>query len=111
MRAALLVVLWLSTVFVGVGASEQESRPPAERGARLFLAEGCHGCHTVGAFGTPIGPDLSRVGLAYSEAELAAWVRDPAVQRPTARMPKLEIAPADADAIAAYLASLRGRAS
>jgi mono/diheme cytochrome c family protein len=107
MRAALLVLVAVLAVLVGVGASEQEFRSPEERGEHLFVVQGCYGCHTVGAFGTPIAPDLSAVGRKYSEGKLAAWLRDPAAEDPGAHMPKLDIAPADIESLAAYLASLR----
>lgn len=63
----------------------------------------------VGPVGTPIGPDLSRVGLKHSEASLVEWLRDPRAQKPTAHMPKLELGASEAEALAAYLASLKQR--
>lgn len=83
--------------------------PDAARGARLFYTHGCHGCHTIGGTGTPIGPDLSRVGLRRSQAWLARWLTDPAWERPGAHMPKLEIEPADIVALAAFLGEQRTR--
>lgn len=71
----------------------QESGPArptgggAESGRRLFMANGCGGCHTVrgtGATGT-IGPDLTHVGsrtslaaatLPNTPAAMAAWIAD-----------------------------------
>lgn len=88
-------------------ASAQERSVLAAKGERLFTAQGCYGCHTVGKFGTPIGPDLSRLGAKYSEAYLVKWLRDPEAQRPNAHMPKLELDPAEVDALAAYLTTLR----
>lgn len=76
-------------------------------GERLFKTEGCYGCHMVGRFGTPIGPDLSHVGSKYSEAYFERWLTDPAEQRPTAHMPKLELDRSQVTALAAYLASLQ----
>jgi mono/diheme cytochrome c family protein len=94
----------------GVGLAwiaRAQDRAAVETGARLFTVHGCYGCHRVGALGTPIGPDLSRVGAKYREADLARWLSDPASQKPTAHMPKLELAPADITALAAYLAAQR----
>lgn len=76
-------------------------------GERLFVEQGCYGCHMVGKFGTPIGPDLSHVGARFSEPMLARWLADPAAQRPRAHMPKIELAAADVTALAAYLAALQ----
>jgi cytochrome c2 len=76
------------------------------RGTQLFMDHGCYGCHTVGAVGTSIGPDLTRVGARYDTACLAEWLRDPARQRP-AHMPRIAMDGRDVQALAAYLASLR----
>lgn len=89
-------------------AQERASRDTRiEDGRRAFVAQGCHGCHTVGALGTPIGPALSHVGAKYSEAYLRRWLRDPAQQRPHQHMPKLELTEAQIDVLAAFLASLK----
>ena len=77
-------------------------------GARLFTEHGCYGCHRIGAFGTPIGPDLSRVGAKYAERDLVRWLSNPASQKPNAHMPKLELARAEVvAALAAFLATQR----
>jgi cytochrome c oxidase subunit II len=78
-----------------------------EQGKQYFVSNGCHGCHTVGRMGTPIGPDLTHVGAKYSVAYLQRWLRDPASQRPSAHMPTLELSEAQVAALAAYLSSLR----
>jgi mono/diheme cytochrome c family protein len=79
----------------------------AARGQAAFKNNGCYGCHLIGKFGTPIGPDLSTVGRKYDPDYLARWLRDPALQRPSAHMPALELTEADVRALAAYLGSLR----
>lgn len=84
-------------------ASEDERRV---QGRRMFMEQGCYGCQTVQKLGTPIGPDLSRVGAKYSESYLKHWLRDPALQRPAAHMPKLELTETQIAALAAFLASL-----
>jgi mono/diheme cytochrome c family protein len=111
MRPALVVTAAVLIAVLVVTGSAQEPAMPGDRGVQLFFAHGCHGCHTIGALGTPIAPDLAGIGLAYTEPALAAWLRDPAVQKRAARMPRIELAPAEIDALAAYLASLRRRAS
>ena len=88
-------------------ALTQEPGTIVAEGERLFRAQGCYGCHTVGRFGTPIGPNLSRVGFKYSKEYLVRWLSDPHAQRPNAHMPKLELDPAEIAALAAYLATLR----
>jgi mono/diheme cytochrome c family protein len=76
-------------------------------GARVYSQQGCYGCHQIGAAGTPIGPDLSRVGAKYAEPDLVRWLSDPASQKPNAHMPKLELTSAEVTALAAFLATLQ----
>jgi cytochrome c oxidase subunit II len=104
--AAVALGLMLSTGF-GAASVGAQDRPAVATGARLFMAHGCYGCHRVGALGTPIGPDLSKIGARYTEADLVRWLSDPASQKPNAHMPKLELAPADITALAAYLSAQR----
>ena len=85
----------------------QASGDLAARGKAVFTEQGCYGCHTVNATGTPIASDLSRVGARYSSAELTRWLRDPSSQRPTAHMPRIVLAEPEVLALAAYLASLQ----
>jgi len=78
-----------------------------ERGKRLFTEQGCYGCHMIGKTGTPIANDLSQVGSKYPVGYLRQWLREPQQQKPRAHMPKIEMAEAEAQALAAYLASLK----
>jgi cytochrome c553 len=87
--------------------AQSPSSTVTERGEAAFKSNGCYGCHLIGKFGTPIGPDLSQVGRKYPEEYLARWLRDPALQRPSAHMPALELSEADVQALAVYLGSLR----
>jgi mono/diheme cytochrome c family protein len=105
MWRASIVGLWL--LLLASTAQAQEREAAVAEGERLFRVQGCYGCHTVGRFGTPIGPDLSRVGFKYSKEYLVRWLSDPAAQRPNAHMPKLELDPAEIEALAAYLATRR----
>jgi mono/diheme cytochrome c family protein len=85
----------------------QDGTGLTSQGKRLFTEQGCYGCHTIGKVGTPIANDLSQVGSKYPESFLRQWLREPKEQKPRAHMPKIEMAEADAQAIAAYLASLK----
>ena len=107
---------WIVIALVGIAAGAGElgaqdraasAQDRVEHGRRMFVEQGCHGCHTVKNLGTPIGPDLSRIGARYSESYLKQWLRDPAVQRPAAHMPKLELTDPQIAALAAFLASLQ----
>jgi cbb3-type cytochrome oxidase cytochrome c subunit len=102
---AVVVLPFLTSLLGPVSAQEPEGL--VARGGRSFTSQGCYGCHLVGKYGTPIGPDLSRVGAKYPVSYLTRWLRDPESVRPTAHMPKLELTPEDIQGLAAYLGSLQ----
>jgi mono/diheme cytochrome c family protein len=105
MKSTMLAVVLL--VVVGVVIAQSQSGSIIERGEAAFKNNGCYGCHIIGKAGTPIGPDLTQVGRKYPAEYLARWLRDPALQRPSAHMPALELTDADVQALATYLGSLR----
>ncbi len=106
MRSRLLFVVVVTATFFAVASGLTQDRAPiVEEGRRAFVDSGCYGCHTVGKVGTPIAPDLSHIGNRYPAAYLERWLRDPAAQRPSAHMPKLELSDVQVKAIAAFLAS------
>lgn len=88
-------------------AWSQERDALVTRGEQTFVSQGCYGCHLVGKFGTPIGPDLSHLGAKYSAAYLTRWLGDPQSVRPSSHMPKLELSAEEVQALVAYLASLK----
>jgi putative heme-binding domain-containing protein len=104
---ALVTLVLAMTTPSAVAAEEVDRAASVDRGKQLFNAHGCYGCHTVGTAGTPIGPDLSRVGFKYPQDYLVRWLRDPSAQKPTAHMPKIELTESEVEALAAYLASLK----
>jgi mono/diheme cytochrome c family protein len=107
MVGALAVSLLASSLGLGGDRADAQSREAlVTRGRELFSDKGCYGCHTIGATGTPIGPDLGRAGALRSEATLTRWLLDPAAQAPTRHMPNLHLSEAEASALAAYLVSL-----
>lgn len=104
-RAAGIVGTLVLLAATALGA--QERSPAGARGEQLFVSQGCYGCHQVGKFGTPIGPDLSHLGAKYAPPYFRQWLRDPEAVRATAHMPKLDLTAEEIESLAAYLASLR----
>jgi putative heme-binding domain-containing protein len=78
----------------------------AQRGREVFMTE-CYGCHTLGGAGTPIAPDLSRIGARLSREALETRIRDPRTHQAAAHMPRLHLRDADVRALGAYLSELR----
>ena len=104
-KATILVVVLAGAIAITAACAQNTAT--VERGKTAFVEQGCYGCHMVGKFGTPIGPDLSRVGVRYDAAYLTRWLRNPSSQRPAAHMPRLELTESEIAALAAYLSSLR----
>ncbi len=100
-------VLLVSVVLLASCAQAQDGPALVGQGRMVFRDQGCYGCHTAERMGTPIGPDLSRIGAKRDQTYLSRWLRDPSAQRPSAHMPKLQLTEAEVQALAAYLASLR----
>jgi len=100
-------VLSVSVVLLASCAQAQDGPALVGQGRLVFRDQGCYGCHTAERMGTPIGPDLSRIGAKRDQTYLTRWMRDPSAQRPSAHMPALELTEADVRALAAYLGSLR----
>ena len=91
----------------------------AQRGATLFLENGCGGCHTVrgtAAIGQ-VGPDLTHVGSRKSLAAgilpnepeaFASWTRHAAAHKPDVGMPSyLFLSQQELGALALYLEGLQ----
>jgi mono/diheme cytochrome c family protein len=103
-------LLLVASIVAGCGRfsfTAREREAYLAEGQRVFTEKGCSGCHTVGPVGTPLAPDLRRTASRYTEAALARWLRDPSAQVPTRHMPDLHLSEAEADVVAAYIASLR----
>lgn len=85
-----------------------------DRGERAFLAYGCGGCHSID--GVPqargkVGPPLDSVGgraviggrLENKPDNLMRWIVNPQAVAPGTAMPNLDVKPADARDISAFL--------
>jgi cytochrome c oxidase subunit 2 len=92
--------------------------PAAARGMALVTQGPCAACHSVR--GTPAkgrpGPDLTHLAsrrslaagtLPMTRGALQGWVLKPQAIKPGTLMPAAPLSPADADAVSAYLMTLR----
>jgi cytochrome c oxidase subunit 2 len=105
---------WLATQSSGATPATD---PNASRGAQVF-ALSCASCHAVRGTDASgrAGPDLTHVAarrsiaagtLPMSRGGLQAWIAQPQALKPGTLMPTVPLAPADADALGHYLATLR----
>ena len=73
----------VATYVRSLGAMPAEVLPgDAERGARVFAANGCKGCHIVGGEGAAFGPELTAVGSRRAAAFLRQTILKPAATMP-----------------------------
>lgn len=101
-------ILLLALIGLMVSCVQAQDRGAlVAKGQTVFRDQGCYGCHTVGAMGTPIASDLSHIGAKRDQAYLRGWLKDPSMQRPTAHMPKIQLSDKEVEALATYLGSLR----
>jgi cytochrome c oxidase subunit 2 len=88
------------------------------RGERVFLDEGCSGCHAIR--GTPadgtLGPDLTHLAsratiaaltLPNTKGYLGGWIFDPQHAKPGNKMPGFDLPGPELQALLDYLTSLR----
>lgn len=90
----------------------------AAKGEQLFLNGACIGCHTVNGTKAQgkVGPNLTHLasrklfaGAVFDNTadNLKKWLTNPPAMKPGTQMPNLNLAPADIDALVAYLTSLK----
>lgn len=98
--------------------AEKPRTPQEQHGQRVFQAGPCVMCHTIAgtSAGANLGPNLTHLasrttlgaGAMPNTAEnLRTWITDPHRAKPYVRMPALQLAPDDLDALVAYLRSLK----
>jgi cytochrome c oxidase subunit 2 len=98
-------------------APPPEPEGAAAEGKALYARSACVGCHTIrGVSAGVLGPDLTHfgsrtlfgAGLWPNEPQhLVSWLKDPPALKPGAKMPNLNLTDAEAQALAAYLMSLK----
>lgn len=110
------VARWLAHQAAPAGRAVE---PLAARGQDLFLTDGCGACHTIrGTFADGVvGPDLTHVAsrlsvgaglLASDRGNFRRWIAEPDRLKPGVHMPAFSmLPPADLEALAAYLESLK----
>jgi cytochrome c oxidase subunit 2 len=98
--------------------SPASEAPAAAEGKRVFLANACVNCHTIGGTGAhgTFAPDLTHVmsrdtiesgSEPNTPANLRAFIDNPDHNKPGVLMPPMHLNDRDLDAVTAYLVSLK----
>ena len=92
-----------------VSAPSTASLSPLQKaGLKVYQANSCSGCHSIGGQGGNMGPPLDNVGATNSIAWLEAQVSNPKSHNPATSMPPFTtISKTDLTALANYLSSLK----
>jgi cytochrome c oxidase subunit 2 len=99
-------------------AAEPPRTAQEAHGQRIFLAGPCVLCHAIAGTtaGAGLGPNLTHLAsrqtlgastMPNTPENLRAWITNPHQVKPYVRMPGLALAPADLDALVAYLRTLK----
>jgi cbb3-type cytochrome c oxidase subunit III len=113
-RGGALLVLATAVLAAGCGTGGISKAGDPDKGKQLFLAK-CGGCHTLADAGThgTQGPDLDDAfepsrKQGFEEVTIEQVVRDQ-IELAVPPMPQDLVTGADADAVAAYVASVAGK--
>src|SRR5947207_7382572 len=63
--------------FLSIGKAADKAKGNPAKGAQVFTANGCAGCHRTGTTGGLSGPDLSEIGSRRSLGQLESSILDP----------------------------------
>lgn len=81
----------------------------AADGAAIYDKK-CKSCHSIGGVGGPmakVGGPLDGEGSKRDEAWLKAYIKDPKSKMPEAKMPKVNLADEELNAVTTYMLSLK----
>lgn len=78
-------------------------------GKDVYDRKGCAGCHKIAGTGGDLGPDLSNEGnvLSHDIQWHKSHFKDPSSVVPGSMMPKIDLLDREAEALAAYMTSLK----
>jgi mono/diheme cytochrome c family protein len=105
----LAIIIGASTGSGALGAAKKKatngSATTISKGKGFVTADGCSGCHKIGAAGGTTGPDLTHVGSKLNLTQIEAKIKNPKAQNPQSIMPASKRSDKDIAVMAGYLAS------
>jgi mono/diheme cytochrome c family protein len=105
-----IVVLsvFLSILFLYAAAKAQAQTSNAATAMKIINANECLSCHTINGVGGSVGPSLSKEGAKGRSIHwLKVQISDPGAHYPAGIMPRFHLKPAQLEAVAQYLESLK----
>ncbi len=104
------IVDYMQKVFI---ADSLEHGTPSDvvtvgKGKSLYYERyACQSCHQIGGAGGYVGPPLDKVGSRLKAGWVFHWLKDPQAYKPATLEPNNNLSDADADALTAYLMTLK----
>lgn len=83
------------------------SKDSAAKGKEYFENKGCYVCHSDGKQGSEFAPNLVNIGEKLNYEYAVKWLLDPKSFQPKTIMPSFRLNKTEAEAIAAYLMTLK----
>ena len=91
----------------GEAPANDSGSDAVQRGAYIFNAAGCLGCHKIGENGNTLGPNLTDIGARLGKDAIARTLINPTPPMPSFRALQEEN-PEQFDKLVEYVASLKG---
>jgi len=104
------IVDYMETSFIADSLDHPVPENPAAAAAgRVLFFEryGCQSCHQVNSKGGYVGPPLDKVGARLNAGWVFHWLKNPQALKPSTIEPNNNLSNADAEAITAYLMTLK----
>ena len=105
-------IVW--AVILGVGAAVNASAQDVPKGEKIYAAQKCSICHSIGDVGNKKGP-LDGVGARLSSDDIRAWITDAKGMTAKTKAPRkpemraYSLPKDETDALVAYLSTLKGK--
>ena len=108
----LFIVSFLFIIFSDTAYTETQTLNMDELvsiGKDVYYRKGCAGCHKIAGAGGDLGPDLTNEGnvLSHDVQWHKGHFKDPSSVVPGSMMPKIDLLEREAEALAAYMTSLK----
>ena len=86
----------------------QFTREQAATGKQIYESKyQCQSCHTIGATGGYVGPNLINIGNWLNAAWIQGWLKNPQALVPDTIEPRRAFSPDEIQALTAYLLTLK----
>jgi mono/diheme cytochrome c family protein len=105
-----VIVDYMENAFIADSLNRQVTADPvtvATGRALFFERYACQACHQLNAKGGYVGPPLDKIGTRLNPGWIVHWLKNPQELKPTTIEPNNNLTDSEAEAITAYLMTLK----